>query len=181
MAGKRIEQAQSLPGGLDPHDYELDESDYMPRAIVGPWVREKHTLLSRYVTISGTGVRKKWLKSGTAGATYIDLFSGPGRIRIRETGVALDGSPLVAWRQAQACGAPFTTIFVADADAVLVDAVHQRLTAASAPVESHAAEAGNAVDRIAERLNPYGLHFAFLDPFEPCEFVVRRHTQACCI
>jgi three-Cys-motif partner protein len=165
MPRAQIENAQALPSGLDSDDYEWDESDALPRAIVGPWVRQKHALLSKYVTISGTGVRKKWLKSGNAGATYIDLFSGPGRICIRDTAEILGGSPVVAWRQAQACRAPFTKVVVADAHSALVEAVKRRLEVEGAPVESHTSEAAVAVDLVVQNLNPYGLHFAFLDPF----------------
>jgi hypothetical protein len=68
-----------LPKGLDPENYEIDESDGLPRQIVGEWVLHKHALLRRYVDISGVAVRKKWLANGTAGATFTDLLAGPGR------------------------------------------------------------------------------------------------------
>lgn len=154
-----------LPKGLDPEDYEIDETDGLPRQIVGEWTLHKHELLRRYVDISGVGVRKKWLANGKAGATFIDLFAGPGRVRVRETDQVLDGSPLVAWRQAVEDKAPFTKVFVADAHPALVDAVTQRLRAAGAPVHPEVGLATDTVDCVVKELDQYALHFAFLDPF----------------
>jgi histone acetyltransferase (RNA polymerase elongator complex component) len=65
-----------LPKGInDPDEYEWDEDGH-PREIVGAWsALHKHELLRRYIDISGVGVRRNWLKKGTAGATYIDRLS----------------------------------------------------------------------------------------------------------
>src|SRR3954462_8163808 len=79
------------------------------------WVINKHKSLRRYVDIS-RGARKKFLGEGNAGATYIDLFCGTGRARIRETGAWIDGSAVSAWKIAQGGRAPFSEILVADID-----------------------------------------------------------------
>jgi three-Cys-motif partner protein len=166
-AGDSAEQAaQALPKGLKPEQYEWDDDGH-PREIVGAWsALHKHTLLRRYVDISGVGVRRKWLTNGNAGATYIDLFSGPARARNKAAGAICDGSPLVAWSQAQASKAPFTRMFVADAHPALATAAEIRLRAVSAPAEVFIGEAATTVDAIISRLNPEALHFAFLDPFK---------------
>ena len=152
---------------LDPDKYEPDE-DGLPREIVGPWVREKHARLERYVSIS-RATRKKYLGPGKAGATFIDLYCGPGRARIEGTREIIDGSPLVAWRKSiegdDEVRAPFTQVFIADAEPELVNAAKARLERAGAPVSSEALPAAEAVDRVVAKLNPYGLHFAFLDPY----------------
>jgi three-Cys-motif partner protein len=154
-----------LPKGLDPEDYEIDESDGLPRQIVGEWVLHKHALLRRYVDISGVGVRKKWLANGKAGATFTDLLAGPGRVRTRETHQVLDGSAVVAWRQSVESKAPFTEMFVADARPALCDAAAKRLRAIGAPVHAETGPASATVDRVLPLLDPLALHFAFLDPF----------------
>ena len=154
-----------LPKGLDPDEYEIDESDGLPRQIVGEWVLHKHALLRRYVDISGVGVRKRWLANGKAGATFTDLLAGPGRVRTRETNQVLDGSALAAWRQSVESKAPFTQMFVADAHPVLCDAVARRLRAAGATVHAETGPASSTVDRVLPLLDPFALHFAFLDPF----------------
>ena len=63
------------------------------------------------------------------GASYIELFSGPGRSLIRGTKRIIDGSPLVAFNAAQASGAPFTEMHLNDFDAAKSSAVEQRIRA----------------------------------------------------
>lgn len=143
--------------------YEYDEDGFL-REIVGPWVKDKHTRLAHYVGISGA-VRKKFIGSGKAGTTFIDLYAGPGRARIRDNTEVIDGSPLVAWREALDGGAPFTQVHVADADSRCKEAVEARLKQVNAPVSAESGPAIETVNRVLEKLNPYALHFAFLDPY----------------
>jgi three-Cys-motif partner protein len=82
---------------------------------VGAWTLEKHNYLQRYLAISG-GARKKFLGERKAGATFIDLFCGTGRARVRETGQWIDGSALAAWRISREGNAGFSEIFVSDID-----------------------------------------------------------------
>jgi len=77
----------------------------------------------------------------------------------------LDGSALVAWRQSVERKAPFTQMFVADAHPALCDAATKRLRAAGAPVHAETGLASATVDRVVPLLDPFALHFAFLDPF----------------
>ena len=161
------DQMKVLPPGLKPGDYEIDENDGHPREVVGSWSSmHKHTLLRRYVHISGVGVRRKWLTNGDAGATYIDLYCGPGRVRNKTTGEISDGSPLLAWRQAIESKAPFTQMFVADAHPALANAAGARLRAVGAPVDDRVGTASSTVDEVIAKLHPDALHFAFLDPFK---------------
>lgn len=85
------------PGQL-PNKYETDE-DGLPREIVGRWVEDKHARLQKYIGIS-RAVRKKFIGPGKAGATYIELYCGPGRVRVEGSPEVLPGSPLVAWGEA---------------------------------------------------------------------------------
>jgi len=143
--------------------YETDE-DGFPREIVGPWVQDKYIRLAKYVGIS-RAVRAKFIGRGKAGATFIDLYSGPGRVRIRGEKQAIHGSPLVAWHEAVDRGAPYTQVHVADADPKLLVAVETRLRNAAAPVFAETGPAVETVDRVIRKLNPHALHFAFLDPY----------------
>jgi three-Cys-motif partner protein len=148
---------------LDPEKYELDE-DGLPCEIVGPWVSDKHVRLKKYVTIARFA-RRKFVGEGKAGATFIDLYCGPGRARIKGTQTVIDGSPLVVWREAVEVRSPFTHVYIADANPVLVEAAKIRLENAGAPVTSVGLPALQAVDVVLDKLDPYGLHFAFLDPY----------------
>jgi three-Cys-motif partner protein len=143
--------------------YEPDEDGYV-REVVGPWVQDKHNRLARYIGISRS-VRAKFTGMGKAGATFIDLYSGPGRLRIRNETRAIHGSPLIAWHEAVDSGAAFTQVHVGDADPQMSEAVNARLSKAGAPVLIEIGPAGETVDRVISKLNPYALHFAFLDPY----------------
>ncbi|MGB7542712.1 MAG: three-Cys-motif partner protein TcmP [Burkholderiales bacterium] len=149
---------------LDPKKYEQDE-DGLPREIVGPWALEKYLRVQRYVGISGRAVRRNWYKRGKAGATYIELFCGPGRVRIEESNDIRHGSALAAWIASTAADSAFTQVHIADADERLVTACSTRLQRAGAPVWSDTGPAIETVDRVIAKLNRYALHFAFLDPY----------------
>ena len=147
----------------DPEKYEQDQDSYV-REIVGSWVKDKHARLEKYVGISRS-VRKGFVGASKAGATYIDLFSGPGRVRIRDRVDSSDGSPLIAWNQSVEGGFAFTQVHVADADPNISLAANERLKLANAPVRSDTGPATETVDRVIKNLHPSALHFAFLDPY----------------
>jgi len=148
---------------LDPKKYEQDE-DELPREIVGEWARDKYARLAKYIDIS-RGVRSRFVGKGNAGASYIELFSGPGRVRFKNTDEVGHGSPLIAWTQAANGGSAFTQVHIADADQRLVDATLTRLVRHKAPAQSECGIAEVTVARIIPKLNKYALHFAFLDPY----------------
>lgn len=153
--------------------------DGLPASEVGIWAKEKHKFLSLYVDIS-RGARKKWLGSGKAGATYIDLFCGPGRSRVRETGEWIDGSAVAAWKISQEGGAAFSEILVADLDDESRVATTTRLKKLGAPVRELTGSAIDAAMQAAKSVNPYGLHFAFIDPFnlESLDFKIVKSLAA---
>jgi len=142
----------------------IDGDDGLPVAEVGPWAKTKHDYLRRYVDIT-RGVRSKWTDPGKAGATYIDPFCGPGRARIKGTNRFIDGSAIVAWRMSVECHVPFSEVHIADLDPECVAACAARLRALGAPVVSYVGSAIDTVRKTVASLNPHGLHFAFLDPF----------------
>jgi three-Cys-motif partner protein len=104
--------------------------------------------------------------SWRAGASYIELFCGPGRSLIRGTKRIIDGSPVVAYKAAQASTAPFTEMHLNDFDPAASTAVEHRLRAmGGAPPVCYDQPAEVAVEKIIAAVNPGGLHFAFLDPY----------------
>ncbi|OGA20889.1 MAG: hypothetical protein A3I02_15525 [Betaproteobacteria bacterium RIFCSPLOWO2_02_FULL_67_26] len=135
------------------------DADNLPASDVGAWTAEKHERLRKYVEASH-GARR-----GYRYRSYVDLYCGPGRSWIRETGVFIDGSPLVAFDSAGKHGDQFTEILIADAKAEYIGAAESRLRARGANVRPFPGEAYAVVDQVIAALNPYGLHFAFLDPF----------------
>ncbi|CAD6539256.1 three-Cys-motif partner protein TcmP [Paraburkholderia metrosideri] len=151
----------------------IDPADGLPVMKVGPWSEDKHVALSRYVD-AARKARAKWPY-----ASFIDLFSGPGRVLNRESGVISDGGVLSAWRMSERGGVPFNEMFIADADAGSVEACSARLRDAGATVQAYVGSASKTVDQVLGKL-PRGLHFAFLDPFniEHLDFEIIRKLAA---
>lgn len=156
----------------------IDGDDGLPAEEVGVWAKEKHDLLRRYIDIS-RAVRRRWIGPTNAGATYIDLFCGPGRARIRKTGEWIDGSCVGAWKKSVEGGAPFSTVYIADADAEKLEYATERLRRLKAPVVRIHGRAVETAKQIATRLHSNGLHFAFIDPFNlgAFDFEVMRRPE----
>jgi three-Cys-motif partner protein len=83
---------------------------------------------------------------------------------IRDTKQIIDGSPLVAFKAAQA-SVPFTEMHLNDFDTTKSAAVDVRIRALGGAPICHSDPADVAVDKIVAAVNPSGLHFAFLDPY----------------
>jgi three-Cys-motif partner protein len=139
------------------------DDDGLPLDEVGAWVGEKHERLRRYIDVS-RAARRKFVE-GSGGATYIDLFCGSGRSLVRETRERIDGSPLVAFRCAREGGVPFSEIFIADTSEERCRAAEQRVIRAGGTPRVEIGAAHETAKRVVGKLNPYGLHFAFLDPY----------------
>jgi three-Cys-motif partner protein len=127
---------------------------------VGTWAKRKHKILTDYAFAAG-GPRTRFCKNCAA---YIDVFCGPGRSLIRTTGEYIDGSAIAAFKSGLQSPCLFTSIEISDAAPKLLAAAEQRLTKLQAPVRTASGPARQAIVKIVDRLNPNGLHFAFLDP-----------------
>jgi three-Cys-motif partner protein len=144
---------------------KFDPADNLIVSEVGSWATEKHARVQRYIEIA-SATRKKYVPPPAwhAGAAYIELFSGPGRSLIRGTKRIIDGSPLVAFNAAQDT-VPFTEMHLNDFDAGNSSAVDARIRALGGAAICYSDPADVAVDKIVAAVNPSGLHFAFLDPY----------------
>jgi three-Cys-motif partner protein len=144
----------------DQDRYEPDPEDGLRRAIVGDWAPEKHLRLRKYIDIT-RAVRRKF----GGNAAYIDLYCGPGRARLRQSGDVADGSAVLAALET-ANRVPFREIIIGDLDPINVDACEARLKRlASAPVRSYRGTAEDVAIALLPTLNPTGFNLAFLDPF----------------
>jgi three-Cys-motif partner protein len=131
------------------------DDDGLPLDEVGPWAKEKHERLHKYVDIS-RAVRRKFLQISHC-ATYIDLFCGSGRALVRETDEKIDGSPLVAFKSARGGGAPFSEIHLADLEEEKVTAAAKRIADAGGKATTYVGKAEDIAIRLVERLDPYNL------------------------
>lgn len=139
------------------------DDDGLPLDEVGPWAKEKHERLRKYIDIT-RATRRKWAR-GSGGATYIDLYCGAGRAIIRGTQEKIDGSPLVAFKSASDGHVPFSEIHIADSSEESCRAAEQRLANVGCSAKIEIGNSDATVIRIARKLSPFGLHFAFLDPY----------------
>lgn len=135
------------------------EDDGLEIAEVGPWSRDKHHFLGRYLDAFTTAMKdKRW-----SGLYYIDLFAGPGICRIKGTNELIWGSPLIA---AQAPH-PFDGLFFCDAKRKNCKALSRRIESVNASGRSviMCEDANTAVKEIVKRIPDRSLSLAFLDPF----------------
>lgn len=139
-----------------------DPEDSLALSQAGEWTLEKHERLRRYIDISRK-VRQKFIAPGKAGATYIDLYCGPGRSLISDTTKIIDGSPLVAFEAARSV--QFTALHLADADPQNCEAALARVKKRGGDAKMYTGPASQTVGSVCLHLDPYALHFAFLDPY----------------
>jgi three-Cys-motif partner protein len=140
------------------------DDDELPLDEVGSWVKDKHERLRKYIDIS-RATRRKWIEGRSKSATYVDLFCGAGRAIIRDTGERTDGSPLVAYKSARDGGVPFSEVHIADQAEERCLAAKQRIHSAGGSAISYFGAAEVTSVQVAHRLNPHGLHFVFVDPY----------------
>ncbi len=141
--------------------------DGLPVQCVGPWAKDKHDYLGRYIEATH-GPRSKYLVADggrpAGGAAFVDLFAGPGRARVRTTGEIIDGSPLVAARHADA---PFTKLILADLAPENVEALGQRLDQDQTKrAKLIVGDCNETIDEIVKHVPPYGLNIALIDAFK---------------
>lgn len=141
-----------------------DPEDGLPLACVGGWAEKKHARIKKYVDIS-RAVRRKFV-NGKGGATYIDLFCGPGRARVRETTRIIDGSALVAAKEAIESKTPFSELHIADSNESFVSAARTRLDRLGVTAKGCVGRSQDTVGQITAVLPQFALHFAFLDPYD---------------
>jgi hypothetical protein len=75
----------------------VDPADGLIADVVGPWASEKHERLKKYIDAYRSARAQFLPPRGSGGAAYVELFSGPGRSQLEDTGEFIDGSPLVAF------------------------------------------------------------------------------------
>jgi len=133
-------------------------------AEAGSWVEDKHRLVALYDSLFSTGMRDKW-----ESRVYIDLYAGPGLLRIRDTSKFSWGSPILALGVEH----PFDKYIFCENDAVSLDALKKRVARhfPDADVQFVAGSCDEQVDRIS-RLIPKAtktnrvLTFCFVDPYD---------------
>lgn len=127
---------------------------------VGRWVPEqKHMYLTKY--IDGTReAAKKWSQR-----IFVDPFCGPGRIQVEGESVTRDGGALIAWRQSQFSGAPYTQLLIGDLIPERANACEARLKAVGAPAHGFSGPAATTVHQMIQQVPRTALCTVYLDPY----------------
>lgn len=131
---------------------------------IGSWGEEKYRLVRKYAQMFATSMKDKWQCR-----VYIDLFSGAGRAKIKDTGKIVDGSPLIAL----GIDDPFDRYIFCEQDAKNMDALSKRVKVRYPSLDTHFVN-GDANDRVDEILSLIPQHsatykvlgFCFVDPFK---------------
>lgn len=143
----------------------VEADDGLPAEVVGPWAKEKHELLCKYIQISSATRRKYLPPHNQGGAGYVDLFCSTGRCWLKDTNEWIDGSAVAAWKRSVDNETPFTRVIIADADEERLNACADRLARLGAPVVATVGLAKDTAFWARQRIPPHGLNFAFLDPY----------------
>lgn len=141
-------------------DYLQAVQDNLATRQSGRWVEEKLDYLKRYIEIFETSMRVKW-----PDRNFIDLFAGPGKNRIKETGKILLGSPLIALTARY----PFSGYYFSELDLECHNALQTRCSASTIDenIKIYNQDANKIVDNIVgtiRQFSPRSLNLAFLDP-----------------
>lgn len=141
----------------------MDQSEIVADGLatpeVGTWSRRKYHFLQRYLQLFSTGMKNKWEHR-----QYIDLFSGAGYARIKDTEKVVPTSALLAAQ----VDCPFTFLHLCEQSEENCQALKKRL-ARHAPEAKYNIYCGNANEKIDDILKGIPLRrtlaVAFIDPF----------------
>ena len=140
------------------------EPDGLPYSEAGSWAEEKHKLLAHYATLFVRSMRGKWGE-----LVYLDLFSGAGAFRVRDTTRYYRSSPTIVYSLEDA----FDSYVYCDADISNANALQTRLGKVDLKRKfSVLSGDANALTGRILALVPQGnkdlrtLSFCFLDPFK---------------
>jgi three-Cys-motif partner protein len=140
--------------------YIEPEDDGLPMRDSGPWVEEKLDILDRYINVFETSMKGKFPKRN-----YVDLFAGPGKNKIRDTGKVLLGSPLIALNTKY----PFTNYYFIDSNNEVINTLTERcnLHPLTGRVNFLIGDCNVIVIKVVDQIQnyaPHSLNLAFLDP-----------------
>src|SRR5216683_4638894 len=115
-------------------------------AEVGSWAEDKHRLVALYDSLFSTGMKNRW-----DSRVYIDLYAGPGLLKIRDTKKFIWGSPIISLVTKD----PFDKYIFCENDVEALNALKKRVAShfPCADVEFVQGSCDKQVDRIS-RLIP---------------------------
>lgn len=131
---------------------------------VGSWVEDKHRLVALYDELFSTGMKYKW-----DARVYIDLYSGSGLVRVRDTDRFLWGSPILALMVKD----PFDKYVFCESNPESMDALQKRVERLFPNMEVSfvPGDSNELVERICSDIPKASktyrvLSFCFADPYD---------------
>jgi three-Cys-motif partner protein len=142
----------------------IPEDDGLPYDEVGSWAEDKHALVGLYDRLFSTGMKNKW-----DARVYIDLYAGPGLLRIRDTQKFIWGSPILALNVKDR----FDKYVFCESKPESIEALRERVQRHFAGVETKFIH-GNCDERTDEICDAIPkatkdfrvLSFCFIDPYD---------------
>jgi three-Cys-motif partner protein len=138
--------------------------DGLVTPIVGPWAEEKYRLVECYARIFATAMKRKWDVR-----VYVDLFSGPGRARIRGSQRTVETAAL----RVLSIPDPFDRYIFCELDPQKMAALQSRIATSHPRTDTECLQIdSNAdVERVVSAIPAYSkgtkvLTFCFVDPFK---------------
>ncbi len=141
----------------------IAEEDNLIIPTVGNWAETKYDLIFNYNSLFSTGMKKLWRKR-----VYIDLYSGSGKAKIRNTDKIVYTSPLLAMKVKD----PFDKYIFCDIDEKNIESLRARIKKehSKADVVYVVGDCNEHIDKIIQEIPPYSkentvLSFCFIDPY----------------
>ncbi len=138
------------------------ENDGLEIMEVGNWAQKKYKLVGKYCDIFTSGMKNKW------NLVYIDLFSGPGIVKIKESPTLMKNSALLAMTLPNSFHHYILNDFSLTAASSLQTRIERLHPGKSFKIYNE--DANKVVDKIFDELpaslqQSRPLFFAFIDPF----------------
>jgi len=138
------------------------DDDGLELMSVGNWAQLKYKLVGKYCDIFTTGMKGKW------DLVYLDLFSGPGIVKIKETNTCIKNSALIAMSLKN----PFNHYVLNDYSRISSESLETRVKSLHPEIscQVYSEDANLIVDKLFNGLPTYlkvgkPLFFAFIDPY----------------
>lgn len=140
------------------------EDDGLPYSDVGAWAENKYALVALYGRLFSTGMKNKWPTR-----VYIDLYAGPGFVRVRDTSRMMLGSPLLALDVPD----PFDRYIFCESDPARLSALESRVRRLFPESNAHfiTGDCNQRIEEICASIPPSSkergvLSFCFVDPYD---------------
>ena len=138
------------------------ENDGLPVMEVGNWAQKKYKLVGKYCNIFSSGMRNKW------NLIYLDLFSGPGFVKNRDSGQLMKNSALISMSVPH----QFDHYILNDYDPPSASALNERIERLHPGIsfKVYSEDANTCIEKMLNERPGFNngkktLTFCFLDPF----------------